>query len=163
MDAARAIEIAKYEKCYADPAYRMMGARQALLVNLLGDGRGLSYLDVSCGRGESLIVARSAGFDVIVGTEAVDALIDGPDKVKAVLPDLPFGDRSFDVVSCFDVMEHIPLEALGKLYLTTRDGQVLALEPGELPAEFVDEYYLYDEICPVHPLIASKLDPVVFA
>jgi len=62
----------------------------------------------------------------------------------------------------YRVLEHIPLEALGKLYLTTRDGQVLALEQGELPAEFPAEHYLYDEICPVHPLIASQLDPSTF-
>lgn len=63
----------------------------------------------------------------------------------------------------YRVLEHIPLEALGKLYLTTRDGQVLALEPGELPTQFPAEHYLYDEICPVHPLIASNLDPAAFA
>ncbi len=62
----------------------------------------------------------------------------------------------------YRVLEHIPLEALGKLYLTTRDGQVLALEQGELPAEFSDGHHLYDEICPVHPLIASNLEPSAF-
>ncbi|VGO20605.1 hypothetical protein [Pontiella sulfatireligans] len=62
----------------------------------------------------------------------------------------------------YRVMEHIPLEVLGKLYLTTRDGQVLVLEQGELPTAFPDAHYLYDELCPVHPLIASKFDPMVF-
>lgn len=62
----------------------------------------------------------------------------------------------------YRVLEHIPLEALGKLYLTTRDGQVLALDQGELSTKFSDEHYLYDEICPVHPLIASNLDPSGF-
>ena len=62
----------------------------------------------------------------------------------------------------YRVLEHIPLKALGKLYLTTRDGQVLALEQGELPTQFPDKHYLYDEICPVHPLIASNLAPAAF-
>jgi len=62
----------------------------------------------------------------------------------------------------YRVLEHIPLEALGKLYLTTRDGQVLELEQSALPAEFPAEHYLYDEICPVHPLIASNLNPPDF-
>jgi hypothetical protein len=62
----------------------------------------------------------------------------------------------------YRVLEHIPLEALGKLYLTTRDGQVLALEQGKFPSDFPAEHYLYDEICPVHPLIASKLGPEAF-
>jgi hypothetical protein len=63
----------------------------------------------------------------------------------------------------YRVLEHIPLDALGRLFLTTRDGQVLALEQGVLPSGFADEHYLYDEICPVHPLIASQLDPEAFA
>ncbi len=63
----------------------------------------------------------------------------------------------------YRVLEHIPLEALGKLYLTTRDGQVLALDQSELPPSSHAAHYLYDEICPVHPLIASNLDPAAFA
>ena len=62
----------------------------------------------------------------------------------------------------YRVLEHIPLEALGRLYLTTRDGQVLVLEQGELPSKAAAEHYLYDEICPVHPLIASNLNPADF-
>ena len=62
----------------------------------------------------------------------------------------------------YRVLEHSPLEAIGNLYLTTRDGQVLTLERGELPSPHTDEHYLYDEICPVHPLIASNLDPEAF-
>jgi hypothetical protein len=62
----------------------------------------------------------------------------------------------------YRVLERLPLAALGKLYLTTRDGQVLALDQSELPAEFPSHHYLYDELCPVHPLIASKLNPLDF-
>ena len=62
----------------------------------------------------------------------------------------------------YRVLEHVPLEALGKLYLTTRDGKVLCLEQGPCPENTGAEHYLYDEICPVHPLIASNLDPAAF-
>lgn len=62
----------------------------------------------------------------------------------------------------YRVLEHVPLDALGKLYLTTRDGQVLSLEQGPVPQNYDAEHYLYDEICPVHPLIASNLDPAAF-
>lgn len=62
----------------------------------------------------------------------------------------------------YRVLEHIPLDALRKLYLTTRDGQVLALEQGVLPSSFSDKNFLYDEISPVCPLIASQLDPSAF-
>jgi len=63
----------------------------------------------------------------------------------------------------YRVLEHVPLDAIGKLYLTTRDGQVLCLEQGPCPDGLHADHYLYDEICPVHPLIASKLDPAAFA
>jgi hypothetical protein len=63
----------------------------------------------------------------------------------------------------YRVLEHVPLKMLGKLYLTTRDGQVLALEQDNPPTSFPDTYFLYDELCPVYPLIASKLDPAAFA
>lgn len=62
----------------------------------------------------------------------------------------------------YRVLEHVPLEALGKLFLTTRDGQVLQLEQEQYPAGITADHYLYDEICPVHPLIASRLDPAAF-
>lgn len=60
----------------------------------------------------------------------------------------------------YRVLEHVPLDALGDLYLTTRDGRVLRIEQADPPTSFPDEHFLYDEICPVHPLIASNLNPV---
>jgi hypothetical protein len=65
-------------------------------------------------------------------------------------------------ISVYRVLEHVPLDALDALYLTTRDGRVLRRDQAAVPAEFTDKHYLYDEICPVHPLIASALDPVEF-
>jgi len=63
----------------------------------------------------------------------------------------------------YRVLERVPPEALGPLYLVTRDGRVLELEPGRTPTEFSDRVYLYQEICPVHPLVASTLGPSEFA
>jgi len=62
----------------------------------------------------------------------------------------------------YRALENVPLNALGSLYLSTRDGRVLKLDQAAIPAQFSDEHYLYDEICPVHPLIASSLNPVEF-
>lgn len=63
----------------------------------------------------------------------------------------------------YRVLEHVPLEALGSLWLATVHGKVLELKPSPSPAEPADGYYLYQELCPVHPLIASKLAPQPFA
>jgi len=65
-------------------------------------------------------------------------------------------------VSIYRVLEHIPLQALGSLWLATRDGRVLELTQQPLPSQFQGTYHLYQELCPVHPLIASRLDPPQF-
>lgn len=61
-------------------------------------------------------------------------------------------------VSTYRVLEHVPLTALGDLWLTTRDGRGLALQHQEPPEQFEGEYHLYQELCPVHPLIASRMN-----
>jgi hypothetical protein len=65
-------------------------------------------------------------------------------------------------VSTYRVLEHIPLKAMGNLWLATRDGRTLQLEQQSVPEQFEGKYHLYQELCPVHPLIASVLDPVEF-
>jgi len=63
----------------------------------------------------------------------------------------------------YRVLEHIPRQALGSLFLATAHGHVLEIEPGELPAESDGRgYHLYQELAPVHPLIASSLAPHAF-
>lgn len=63
-------------------------------------------------------------------------------------------------VSTYRVLEHIPLEVMGNLWLATRDGRTLQLAQQSVPEQFGGKYHLYQELCPVHPLIASVLDPV---
>jgi hypothetical protein len=66
-------------------------------------------------------------------------------------------------LAIYRVLEHVPREALGSMFLTTAHGQVLELPPGEPEAETSQrDYYLYQELAPVHPLIASSLDPRAF-
>ena len=65
-------------------------------------------------------------------------------------------------VSIYRVLERIPLDALGSLWLITHDGRPLELKQGPLPPKNDDNQNLYQELCPVHPLVASKLDPVEF-
>lgn len=104
----RISEQAKYPAAYRHDNYRMGQARFRDAMNDLGSlpCRG-SYLDVGCGRREMLRYALSAGFHPVSGTEVVPDLIDGEIVVRAEAHDLPFGDRSFDVVSLFDVIEHL--------------------------------------------------------
>jgi len=62
----------------------------------------------------------------------------------------------------YRVLEHVPRSAMRDLYLVTPDGRVLELPSAtELP-EDPQGLHLYQEICPVHPLIASALSPQEF-
>ena len=65
-------------------------------------------------------------------------------------------------ISIYRVLEHVPLEAVNDLYLATRDGRVLKLQQEQTPSQFGGKFHLYKEICPVHPLIASSLNPTEF-
>jgi SAM-dependent methyltransferase len=102
----RAKEIEKYRGVYGRyPDYRMHQDRLDPVRNAL---RGLtgSFLDVSCGRGELMQAAADMGFAPVRGTEAVPELC-GFGIDEAVITDLPFADKTFDVVTCIDVIEHI--------------------------------------------------------
>lgn len=59
-------------------------------------------------------------------------------------------------VSTYRVLEHVPVSVMGDLWLTTRDGRGLALQQSQPPEQYEGEYHLYQELCPVHPLIASR-------
>jgi hypothetical protein len=69
-------------------------------------------------------------------------------------------------VSIYRVLEHIPLEALGKLHLVTRDGRDLILDPDpnyQDPPTTPDSVHLYAELCPVSPRVVASLPPAAFA
>lgn len=67
-------------------------------------------------------------------------------------------------VSIYRVIERLPLRALKKLYLTTRDGTTIGLDPGD-PAAFKPRqgFHLYQEFCPIMPLVVSSQSPREFS
>lgn len=105
---ARAAEQAKYPVAYGRDHYRMGEKRMDDAVRDLAalSCRG-SYLDVGCGRGEMLDQAERLGFVLVRGVEVVQALIDGRRVLVGEAHELPFGDRTFEVASMFDVIEHL--------------------------------------------------------
>jgi hypothetical protein len=66
-------------------------------------------------------------------------------------------------LSIYRVLEHVPLAAIGDLFLVTRDGRVLRLAASAKAPAFPKKYHLYQEVCPVHPTIVSALDPRAFS
>jgi hypothetical protein len=65
-------------------------------------------------------------------------------------------------VATYRVLEYIPLEVMGTLYLATRFGKVLPLEKRtDIPIQN-QKFYLYQEIAPVSVLVASTFAPADF-
>ena len=62
-------------------------------------------------------------------------------------------------MSIYRVLEHVDLDAIRKLYVTTQDGRTLGLGAAETVPESKDEMHLYQEIAPVHPRAVSNLGP----
>jgi hypothetical protein len=75
--------------------------------------------------------------------------------------------KSSVYLGVYRVLENVPLDAIRMLYLVTRDGRCLAVSP-QRTAPAADHasresgVYLYQELCPVRPLVASRLDPLDF-
>jgi len=66
-------------------------------------------------------------------------------------------------LAIYRVLEHVPLDAIQNLYLATAHGHVLEIEPDHIPPQPTAKHHLYQELAPVHPLIASSLAPEDFA
>ncbi len=66
-------------------------------------------------------------------------------------------------LSVYRALEHVDLTKLKSLYLTTADGRSLHMKPSQTPpASNQRGYYVYQEICPITPLVVSTLSPTEF-
>jgi len=93
------------------------------------------WLDLGCAYGFLVGEARAGGFDAVgvdVSAYALSrASIDTPDAcgrlTRSCIETLPFADETFDVVSAFDVLEHLvdPARALPEIRRVLRPGGVL--------------------------------------
>jgi len=72
--------------------------------------------------------------------------------------------KSSVYLSVYRALEMIPTDALKSLYLTTDHGCVLELRkaPYDKSGEQKNALHLYQELCPVTPLVASGLSPSAF-
>ncbi len=67
-------------------------------------------------------------------------------------------------LSIYRVLEHIPMDAYGQLYMTTRDGRVLGIDhtDEEIPDNDGNSVNMYMELSPIKPLVVSSLGPADF-
>ncbi len=128
MTPEQKAEIAKYDDAYKLAWYRMGASRRNMANEMLLDVPGGSLLDVGCGRGEMLEDAERLGFSNVLGVEATASLCGGR-VMQGVAWRLPVDDRSFDVVTMFDVIEHLlhddQLPALTELRRVARSAVIV--------------------------------------
>ncbi len=136
----------KWHRAYIQNAYRELerGITRQQLDTLNINATGKRVLDVGCGPGNLLVALSTDTPEFLVGVD-VDAffLVSGrsqigefmepsatdPDLLRAALPTLPFADASFDLVTCFLVMPHVPDDriALTELARVLKPGGTLAI------------------------------------
>jgi len=95
-----------------------------------------SVLDAGCGEGETLVrldfLPRQGTAAIDLSEQAVRHVRDrvpGVNASVASVADLPFGDDSFDLVLCIEVLEHLPRPdtALDELARVSRDKVVVSV------------------------------------
>lgn len=136
----------EWHRAYIQNAYRELacGTTRSQLDTLGINATGKRVLDVGCGPGNLLVALSTDTPEFLVGVD-VDAvfLMSGRSQIgelidrssvdttllRAALPTLPFANASFDLVTCFLVMPHVPDDrtALTELARVLKPGGTLAI------------------------------------
>jgi hypothetical protein len=131
---------------------------EALIASMLAPEEFGSYLAI----GTRKRTLGQAMFFTVEGLEGSGAF-DLQEARRRCVPH-PNGEPKHSVyLSIYRVLEQVPLASLRDLHMVTPDGRVLALAQGGPPPEHRRPFYLYQELCPVHPRIVSDKDPGQFA
>jgi len=101
-------------------------------------------------------------FEVDLGK--IENIIDMDSLNKRCIAKEDGSPKSSVYLSVYRTLEMIPTSALKSLYLTTDHGLVLELKKAayDKTKEPVNALHLYQELCPVTPLVASELAPSAF-
>jgi hypothetical protein len=101
-------------------------------------------------------------FEVDMGK--IESIIDMESLNKRCVAKEDGSPKSSVYLSVYKVLETVPMAALKSLYLTTDHGCVLELKKAvyDKTIEPENALHLYQELCPVNPLVASSLAPSVF-
>lgn len=136
----------EWHRAYIQNAYRELenGTTRKQLDTLNINATGKRVLDVGCGPGNLLVALSTDTPEFLVGVdidaffltsgrsqigELVDRSSVDPALLRGALPSLPFADASFDLVTCFLVMPHVPDDktALTELARVLKPGGTLAI------------------------------------
>ena len=138
--------LTKWHAAYIQNAYRELerGATRQQLDTLNINAAGKRVLDVGCGPGNLLVALSPDAPECLIGIDidetflvfgrsqiqdSIDPSFVVPTLLRASLPTLPFADETFDLVTCFLVMPHVPDDsvALTELARVLKPGGTLAI------------------------------------
>jgi hypothetical protein len=99
-----------------------------------------------------------------VDLSQIEKLIDMDSLNQRCIPKSDGSPKNSVYLSVYKVLEMIPLSALKSLYLTTDNGYTLELKRTKynMTTENKNKLYLFQELCPVSPMVASELAPSAF-
>jgi hypothetical protein len=132
---------------------------EALVASMLppeGFGHYLSTGTKKRNKGQTIF------FEVDLGM--IESLIDLDSLNNRCVAKPDGSPKSSVYLSVYKVLEAVPLAALKSLFLTTDHGCVLELKRSsyDKSIESKNALHLYQELCPVTPMVASDLSPLVF-
>lgn len=139
-------KLTQWHRAYIQNAYRELekGITQKHLEALNISATDKKVLDVGCGPGNHLVALSKGNPQLLVGVDAdgrfltvgrskiaerIDPVSTFPSLICAALPSLPFADATFDLITCFLVMPHVPDDrtALSELARVLKPNGTLAI------------------------------------
>ena len=132
---------------------------EALIASMLPPNEFGSYFSTGTKK-----MNKSQAIFFEVDLTKIESLIDMNSLKRRCVPKPDGSPKNSVYFSVYKVLEMIPLSALMSLYLTTDNGHTLELKktPYDASREVEGRMHLYQELCPVNPLIASNLLPAAF-
>jgi SAM-dependent methyltransferase len=130
---------------YADDSYYLRTCRKRLDYALAHGPRAGRALDVGCAAGFCMAALRERGFDVFgvevseaIGSHAADHFGFGDAVHFGTLDSVPHPDASFDLITMWDVVEHVPdpRALLRKARALLKPGGLLVLETQDIDSRF---------------------------
>lgn len=94
--------------------------------------------------------------------EAMGKCFGADEREQLCVPHEGGQPRRSSYLAIYRVLEQVPPEAMGALYLVTKTGFSLALEQGSYAGGESRDFYLYQELAPVGPRAVSLLGPEAF-
>ena len=139
-------KITKWHHAYIQNAYQELeqGYTKDQIDRLNINAKNRKVLDVGCGPGNMLTALSTDNPKLLIGVDRdkiflqyahdknesiLESTTTHPTFIQGTLPTLPFQDETFDIVTCFLVMPHVPDDeiALTELTRVLKSGGTLAI------------------------------------